>query len=68
MAGSEIEAVGKGGIPRVRSRDGGRPGVRAALAEVESGQAVPADEVEAWVDSWDTPNELSMPRPRRPRR
>jgi predicted transcriptional regulator len=40
-------------------------GVRQALAQVKDGQTIPAEDVEAWIESWDTPQELPMPRPRR---
>ncbi len=36
------------------------------LREFErTGEAVPFDEVKAWVESWGTSNELSRPRPRK---
>jgi predicted transcriptional regulator len=40
-------------------------GIRAAVAQIKSGQTVPAEEVDAWIESWDTPAELQIPEPRR---
>jgi predicted transcriptional regulator len=38
------------------------------LEEFErTGEAVPGDEVKAWIESWGTPNELPPPRPRKVR-
>ncbi len=42
-----------------------KAGIRAAMAQVKNGQTVPAEDVEAWVNSWDAPNELPPPEPRR---
>ncbi|MGH7073518.1 MAG: hypothetical protein ACREFD_04870 [Stellaceae bacterium] len=39
--------------------------VREALDQVKAGQIVPAEEVEAWVESWDTERELPKPTPRK---
>jgi predicted transcriptional regulator len=36
-----------------------------ARAETEAGVGVPIEEVEAWVESWDTPNETPMPKARK---
>jgi hypothetical protein len=30
------------------------------LVEIENGYIIPADEIEAWVESWDTPHELPL--------
>ena len=30
-----------------------------------TGEAIPLDEVKAWVESWGTPNELPQPKPRK---
>jgi predicted transcriptional regulator len=38
-------------------------GIRAALAEVGDGAVVPAEAVEKWIESWDTADELPMPKP-----
>ena len=38
---------------------------RQARAETEAGIGVPIAEVAAWVESWDTPEELPMPQARR---
>ena len=38
---------------------------RQARAETDAGTGVPIDEVETWVRSWDTPQELPMPKARR---
>ena len=35
-----------------------------ALADLESGAIVEANEVHAWMDSWGSKNELPKPRPR----
>jgi len=37
----------------------------AALRALNDGVGVPADEVEAWVQSWDTDQEIPPPRPRK---
>jgi predicted transcriptional regulator len=38
------------------------------LAEFErTGEAVPSDDVKAWVESWGTPHELPRPKPRKVR-
>ena len=40
--------------------------VRMALAHKRlEREAVPWDEVKAWMQSWGTPNELPMPKPRK---
>lgn len=36
-------------------------GVEKGLAQLNAGLSVPLEAVEAWIDSWDTPNELPMP-------
>ena len=36
--------------------------VEEARASVRAGRVVPLEAVEAWADSWDTPNELPKPR------
>lgn len=41
-----------------------RAAIREGLRDLEEGVGVPLDEVEAWVESWDTPGELPMPQPR----
>jgi hypothetical protein len=40
-------------------------GIRAAIAQIKSGQTVPAEDVDAWIESWDTSAELQLPEPRR---
>jgi hypothetical protein len=35
-----------------------------ALVQVQNGQTIPSEEIDAWIDSWDTPNELPKPTPR----
>lgn len=37
--------------------------VRVALDQVKAGQTIPAEEVEAWIESWDTADELPKPKP-----
>jgi hypothetical protein len=45
--------------PEVLAEDGRR------LAEFErTREAIPWDEVKAWIESWGTPNELPRPKPR----
>jgi predicted transcriptional regulator len=39
--------------------------LRRLRAFEQSGEAVPLDDVKAWVRSWGTQNELSPPRPRK---
>jgi predicted transcriptional regulator len=39
--------------------------VRVALDQVKAGQTIPAEEVEAWIESWDTADELPKPKPRK---
>ena len=41
-----------------------RAAVQEGLRDLDEGLGVPLDEVEAWVESWDTPDELPMPQPR----
>jgi predicted transcriptional regulator len=38
---------------------------REAMASVRAGQIVSSDAVTAWIDSWDTDNELPRPEPAR---
>jgi predicted transcriptional regulator len=38
--------------------------VEEALAQVRAGETIPAEDVEAWIDSWDTKNELPTPTPK----
>jgi predicted transcriptional regulator len=39
--------------------------IAEAESDVAAGRVVDFAEVEAWVESWGTPNELPRPRPRR---
>lgn len=39
--------------------------IAKALASVEREGTIPFEEVEAWVESWGTPNELPTPKPRK---
>lgn len=39
--------------------------VKEALEQTRDGRTVPADEVEAWIDSWETSSELPTPTPHR---
>jgi predicted transcriptional regulator len=41
-----------------------RAALAEARAELAAGLAVPGDEVDAWIDSWGTENELPTPTPR----
>lgn len=68
MASGEFPKVGRVGVPIARARDDEDPevaGVEEAIAEVDAGFYVPSEEVDAWIDSWGTPNEIPMPQPRR---
>ncbi len=38
--------------------------VKEALEQVRRGRTVPAEDVEAWIDSWDTAKELPKPTPK----
>lgn len=40
-------------------------GVDEAIAQFDAGLGIPGEEIEAWLDSWDTDNELPPPQPRR---
>lgn len=40
-----------------------RAAIQEGLREIDEGLGVPLDEVEAWIESWDTPDELPMPQP-----
>jgi len=35
--------------------------IEIALGEADRGKLIPHDDVKAWVESWDTDNELPMP-------
>jgi predicted transcriptional regulator len=48
-----------------RERDPDVASVEEAIAETEAGLYVPAEDVDAWMDSWGTPDELPMPQPKR---
>lgn len=37
-------------------------GIRRAMASLDRGEGVPHEDVEAWVDSWETEDELPMPK------
>jgi predicted transcriptional regulator len=39
--------------------------VREALDQVTGGHTVPSEEVEAWIESWDTADEQPKPKPRK---
>ncbi len=73
MSGKDLERVGRVGAPQAHSTTGAKvthdeerlAGIREAMAQVRAGAAIPAEDVEAWVESWDTPNELPKPVPRR---
>lgn len=41
-----------------------RAELEVARAQAAAGLTVAAAEVDAWIDSWGTPDELPMPRPR----
>lgn len=62
-----LKQVAEDAMPK---RPGGGPGRseaeldRQARAETDAGVGVPIEEVETWVDSWDTSNELPMPKAR----
>ncbi len=44
-----------------------RKAIDEAMKSYETGYGIPAEEVEAWLDSLGTPNELPKPKPRRVR-
>lgn len=39
--------------------------VQKGIDDVRAGRVVPFEEVQAWIESWDTPHELPMPKPRK---
>ncbi|GAC1339502.1 MAG: hypothetical protein NVSMB18_07840 [Acetobacteraceae bacterium] len=47
--------------PKLGSRQSADERDRQARAETQAGLGVPIDDVEKWVESWDTPQELPMP-------
>lgn len=55
--------LGRAKRPNAGDRD--VAGVKEGLAELDAGQSVPLADVEAWIDSWGTPNERPMPQARR---
>ena len=55
--------LGRAKRPTAGDRD--VAGVKEGLAELDAGQSVPLADVEAWIDSWGTPNERPMPQARR---
>jgi hypothetical protein len=68
MPDDSFDRTGKASAPQDGSAQSGndrKAGIREAKAQVKSGQTIPAKDVEAWIESWDTPDELPMPRPRR---
>jgi hypothetical protein len=42
-----------------------REAIRIARAQLDAGLEIPFEDIEAWVASWDTDNELPPPQPRR---
>lgn len=68
MSGSNFDRMGRLSAPQYPAtdvRERRQAGIRAAMAQVKDGQTIPAEDVEAWIESWDTPDELPMPEPRR---
>ena len=73
MSGNEFKGMGRASVPPERPAGGTKAsqneerqaGIRKAMAQIRAGQTIPAEDVEAWVESWDTPNELPKPVPRR---
>ena len=41
-----------------------REAVRRGLKQLDAGKGIPLEDIEAWVESWDTPDELPPPGPR----
>jgi predicted transcriptional regulator len=46
-----------------RATEAKRQMIQDAMAEAEKGEFVSEEAVHAWMDSWDTDNELPMPEP-----
>ena len=73
MSGKDFEHMGRVVAPQAHSTKDAKvaqdeerlAGIREAMAQVRAGETIPAEDVEAWVESWDTPNELPKPVPRR---
>lgn len=70
MSGGKSSKIGRLGFPSnpEQPRDDRDPevvGVEQGLAELNAGLSVPLEDVDAWIDSWGTANELPMPQPRR---
>lgn len=68
MSGNNVDRLGRVNVPQALSAGDGqsrRAGIRAAMTQVKNGQTIPAEDVEAWVESWNTPDELAIPEPRR---
>ena len=42
-----------------------RKAIDEAMKSYKEGWYIPEEEVDAWIDSWDTPDELPKPKPRR---
>ena len=40
-----------------------RRAIREGLDELDAGKQIPLEEIEAWVESWDTPEEKPRPNP-----
>jgi predicted transcriptional regulator len=51
--------------PATAENPGNAPDLTEALSDVKKGNTIPAEDVEAWIESWDTPDELPMPKPSR---
>lgn len=39
--------------------------VQEGIASADAGELIPHEDVEAWIDSWDTDHELPPPEPKR---
>ncbi len=72
MSGNGFDRMGRVTAPRKPSAEAEqdrhaerKAGIRTAMIQVKNGQTVPAEDVEAWIESWDTPEELPIPEPRR---
>ena len=71
MAGKKLDVIGRLGAPNASSDNPEEKltpeqiaGVQEALDSVSRDGSIPAEEIEAWIESWDTDNELPPPKPR----
>lgn len=48
-------------LPRHSKSAEKRAAIAVARAEIAAGRRIPLEEVEAWIESWDTPDERPIP-------